>query len=937
MKYIYFFLAVLFVSIPIFAQVIGDYRTGQASVTWSTAAHWQTWDGDSWETTSSKPGSTNSVYIQRGHTVTLTGNEACLDLHLNKDNSQNRLALGTNTLEINGKIRAYTGSAGIIPGTSSTSPGGNDNWITSTTGKISVVGNSRNLTIAGEWGVGVANVSSPNGFDLEINLSSGQTATFNTFFKCRSFNVVSGTLHMAVDARMAPAQNTRANSNFIIQSGATVISAASGSATDVVFAYDDDSLSDTLWVKSGGKLVLTGESPYIGMNTIIFDGTVEYGREGNQSTAARAHNGAFANLLTNLIISGSGTKTIVNANFTVNGTFSIQGSATLNNNGANFTYGESSILEYASSTANQTMSTNEFNTTGSRVPPNLIINNTFGTVTLNANRTTFAGNINVTAGTFDLSTFTINRSSVGGSLTVSNGATLKIGGINTLPSNYSTHSIGELSTIEYSGTNQNIASLNSSQNYGNLIISGSGTKTASAAIQTHTDGDITITGTLANDGFDISCGGNVLGNGTMTGTGNLVMLTHAKSVSAAALSNLKLNLGGNVNLSASLNITGSLNFVLGTLSLGANNLTLNSGASITGHSNTAYIITNSTGVLTRNSVGASNTIFPVGTTSSYNPVTLNNAGTSDNFSVRVKTAFDNTPNIPAQVVNRSWDISESVVGGSNVTVTLQWNGDEEAGSFARNDGLHISRYTGAEWLNTSASLTGTGPYTATSSNFTSFSEFGVGSEGALPVELTSFTASLSGHVAILNWQTATEINNYGFEVQKSVVSSQNSEESWENIGFVQGHGTTNSPKDYEFTDSELPDADEVSYRLKQIDNDGAFAYSKIVTVDLTTITSIDDDIFYQFELMQNYPNPFNPSTTIRFTVANVGISRDLSLQTNLTVYNSLGQQVATLVNEQKPPGNYEITFDANKLASGIYFYRLSTGNFIQTKKMLLIK
>jgi len=107
------------------------------------------------------------------------------------------------------------------------------------------------------------------------------------------------------------------------------------------------------------------------------------------------------------------------------------------------------------------------------------------------------------------------------------------------------------------------------------------------------------------------------------------------------------------------------------------------------------------------------------------------------------------------------------------------------------------------------------------------------------------------------------VNNIGFNVERR--SSSLTE--WDKIGFVQGQGTTNSPNNYEFTDSELPDADEVSYRLKQIDNDGTFDYSKTITVDLATITSVDDEIEYKFALKQNYPNPVNQSKTIKFTVS----------------------------------------------------------------------
>lgn len=737
------------------AQVTGDYRSGQTSVTWSTAANWQTYNGSSWVTASSKPGSTNNVYIQRGHTVTLTADESCKTLHLNKDNSTTALALGTNTLSLNGQLRAYSGTVGTIPGSSSTSPAGHDDWITSTTGKISVVGDSRNLTAVGDWGVGIANVSSPNGFDLEINLNSGQTATLNTFFKCRSFNVVSGTLHMAVDARMAPAQNTRDNSNFIIQSGATVISAATGSATDVVFGYDDNSISDTLWVKTGGKLVLTGATPYIGMNTIIFDGTVEYARAGNQNTAARANGGAFANVLTNLIISGSGVKTIVNTDFTVNGTFSIQGSATLDNNGANFTYGPSSILEYASSTANQTMSTNEFNTSGTRVPKNLVINNTFGSVALDANRTTFAGNLTVSAGTFNLFGFTINRSSAGGILTVSNGATLRIGGTNTFPSNYSTHSIGASSTIEYGGTAQNVASLNSSQYYGNLTISGSGTKTVSTELRTN--GNLNLTaGTLASTTNQVIVYGNVTGTGThtCTGTGELQLETNGATISGATLGNLKIYSagGGTITATAAPSITGNLRLTAGTLADGGftipvagdiegtgshtgagriqmtgsartisgaslTNLQLNNagGYSLSGSPTIAGVLTLTSGTLT---VGA-NTL----TLSGSSPVRTSGNINASNASSTV--TFTNTGAITLPASTFTGNVKNLTVSGSG-------------GSVALGQSLTI---TGTVTVGSGATLT-LGANTLTGSGTTAVSGSGtIALTGALGTQLSSFTTN----------------------------------------------------------------------------------------------------------------------------------------------------------------------------------------------------
>lgn len=207
----------------------------------------------------------------------------------------------------------------------------------------------------------------------------------------------------------------------------------------------------------------------------------------------------------------------------------------------------------------------------------------------------------------------------------------------------------------------------------------------------------------------------------------------------------------------------------------------------------------------------------------------------------------------------------------------------------------------------------------------------------LPVEITEFTAfhSIDNKIE-LYWQTATEVNNYGFEVQKSEDRTQNSEESWESIGFVLGNGTTNSPKEYSFTDNLNPNPNpnltlnQVSYRLKQIDLDGTFAYSKIVTVDLTTITSVEDDIKYEFAVEQNYPNPFNPTTQIQYSIpAN-------SLVT-LIIYDLLGSKVKTLVNEFQNAGKYSVDFNAESLSSGVYFYRLSAGQFSETLKLLLLR
>ena len=208
----------------------------------------------------------------------------------------------------------------------------------------------------------------------------------------------------------------------------------------------------------------------------------------------------------------------------------------------------------------------------------------------------------------------------------------------------------------------------------------------------------------------------------------------------------------------------------------------------------------------------------------------------------------------------------------------------------------------------------------------------------LPVELTSFTAVLNENKVELNWKTATELNNYGFEILRSAQNDGHSEsasageESWTKIGFVKGAGNSNSPKSYSFVDSN-PISGKADYRLKQIDDNGQYKYSNVINISV-------DNAPTEFSLEQNYPNPFNPSTTINFALP-------VKSNVTLSVYNSLGQKVTELVNGALPAGNHSVNFNASSLSSGVYIYRLeavplagsksSSAAFSQTKKMALLK
>jgi hypothetical protein len=188
----------------------------------------------------------------------------------------------------------------------------------------------------------------------------------------------------------------------------------------------------------------------------------------------------------------------------------------------------------------------------------------------------------------------------------------------------------------------------------------------------------------------------------------------------------------------------------------------------------------------------------------------------------------------------------------------------------------------------------------------------------VPVELTAFTAEASVDGVILRWTTATELNNHGFEIEKSADGTE-----FFTIAFVPGAGTTTETKNYSYTDEVgYKGGETFYYRLKQVDLDGRIQYSNIAEVVF--------DVPKDFVLHQNYPNPFNPSTTIKFAVPKTSL-------VNIKVYDLTGQEVSVLVNEVKEAGTYEIKFDARSLASGIYLYRMTAENFSSVRKLNILK
>jgi len=193
----------------------------------------------------------------------------------------------------------------------------------------------------------------------------------------------------------------------------------------------------------------------------------------------------------------------------------------------------------------------------------------------------------------------------------------------------------------------------------------------------------------------------------------------------------------------------------------------------------------------------------------------------------------------------------------------------------------------------------------------------------VPVELVSFIGNNVNGKVLLEWKTATELNNNGFEVQRKAAASE-----FAIIGFVKGQGTTTNQKEYSYTDKNLIDGN-YFYRLKQIDYNGSYEYSNVIEVDVRLLN--------KFTLEQNYPNPFNPTTKISW-------QSPVSSRQVLKVFDVLGNEIKTLVNEEKEAGYHSVDFNASELPSGVYFYRLQvysasggTKSFVQTRKMILLK
>jgi pectinesterase len=412
-----------------------------------------------------------------------------------------------------------------------------------------------------------------------------------------------------------------------------------------------------------------------------------------------------------------------------------------------------------------------------------------------------------------------------------------------------------------------------------------GSATVSSGSPTGLNGNITTTGTKA-----FSTTGNYIFNGSAAQTTGALL--------PATVNAITINNAANVTLSGAVTIAGgALTLSSGKLLLGNNNLITNS---IVGASTSNYIVTNGTGTLKLNNIGTGSNLFPVGATATaYNPFIINNAGTADNFAVNVKNTFTYPFADATKVVNTEWNITEDVAGGSNATVSFGWTIPDQASAFDPNTGLSVMHYEAGAWMPTLGVLSGTGasnnPYFATATGFTSFSPFAVANATAVPLNLVAFNAGYDKDVVRVTWNTTNEVNAESFTVERSTNAAE-----FTALGNVAAKNGSNNT--YSFIDKQ-PVKGIAYYRLKSIDKDGSFKYSKMVAVNSRLSGTLNV-----------YPNPAVNSLTVTHSKAETAGTA--------IVYQLNGKQVSSTV---IPANSTQNTIDISRLAAGKYLLTVING------------
>lgn len=367
------------------------------------------------------------------------------------------------------------------------------------------------------------------------------------------------------------------------------------------------------------------------------------------------------------------------------------------------------------------------------------------------------------------------------------------------------------------------------------------------------------------------------------------------------------NTSGSISLSGNITVTHSVIVDSGvSVTLSSGSLTLTSTATLELGSGSTLTI--------QGAFNNSGTITGSGTISSSKPLVQSVAALS---TTSVEVTFSEPVDVASSQISANYSVNKGITANSAT---------RDASNHAL---VHLSVSSISQDTVYSITINNIIDESATDTIAANSQRLFMYSPESLPVQLTNFSA-FSNHLATeLHWSTATEVNNYGFEVERrSIMNGQQEISNWEKVGFVAGAGTSSSPKDYRYVDANLP-AGRYAYRIKQIDNDGSFEYYGSAEVEIGLAAK-------EFKLESNFPNPFNPSTTLRFSVPTRSTVK-------LNIFNILGQQITALIDEDLNAGYHQAVWNAN-VASGMYFYRMEAvavgdpnRRFVDVKKMILVK
>lgn len=648
----------------------------------------------------------------------------------------------------------------------------------------------------------------------------------------------------------------------------------------------------TLQISSGATFIVSGASDF----PTTFP-TVSLGATSNVNFAGALAQTIPAYAYANITLGGSGVKTISDGASLTNLTFGGGSLAIASGN----TVSISGTLP-AGGTVSLSGSTLNFSAAGAQTIPVY----TYGNIALGG-----SGVKTVSNGA------SVNDISFSGTatMTIGSGSTVNIAG--SLPSGKTVSLSG--STLNFNGA---VAQTIPAYTYGSLILDKAANKTLSGDI---TVKDISYTGTGSGT-FTVSAGqtltvtGSLLTSGLSLSAGSVVELagTSSQVLPAFTYSTLKVSNSAGVVLNGDVTVNTLLNLSSGVVDAATNTLTVGSSGTISGASANNYIKLSSGRLLIQNigSTGRTGEIlFPVGT-STYTPAYITNSGTTNNFSVSIADGIKDNNNNPItrNVVNKTWNVSNSTnIGVPNVTLKLQWNASDEvvdavdpSRSFVRNASA-INHFTNGAWerLATGSVVENGGVFYVSASGISSFSPFGVASNiNPLPVELINFKALNKGGQALLIWETATEKDNKGFEVQAS-----RDGKSFEAVGFVPSQVVNSAmAQAYEF---KFPNANNGIwyFRLKQIDFSGDVSFSETQSLNFNQ----------KAEVLQVYPNPFRDS----FKVV---LQLNESNEVNFELSDLTGKQVKVFTHKLQA-GQNQITLQAApEQPGGVYILRIKTDN-----------